>query len=141
MREINKIIVHCSDSDFGNAGVIDKWHRGRGWNEIGYHYVVLNGKPVSGAGFDSSKDGIVEVGRDISKRGAHCYGHNKDSIGICLIGRHHFTAKQLCSSLPSLIERLRAEYNISEKNIFGHNQFNVGKTCPNFDLDLVREVL
>ena len=43
MREIKKIIIHCSDSEFGDAALIDKWHKERGWTGIGYHYVILNG--------------------------------------------------------------------------------------------------
>ena len=34
MREINKIIIHCSDSDYGhhdNIEVIRYWHKKRGW--------------------------------------------------------------------------------------------------------------
>ena len=44
MREISKIILHCSDSEWGSASVIDQWHKERGWTEIGYHYVITNGQ-------------------------------------------------------------------------------------------------
>ena len=43
VREIKKVIIHCSDSDFGTASVIDGWHKERGWDGIGYHYVITNG--------------------------------------------------------------------------------------------------
>ena len=41
-----EIILHCSDSEFGNAAIITKWHalpkpNGRGWSNIGYHYVNM----------------------------------------------------------------------------------------------------
>ena len=48
MREIDKIIVHCSATPEGrdvSAATIDDWHKQRGWSGIGYHYVVgLDGK-------------------------------------------------------------------------------------------------
>jgi hypothetical protein len=76
MRHINLIIVHCSatgpDTDIG-AGEIDSWHKDRGWSGIGYHNVIrLNG--------------TLEHGRSLSQPGAHAYGYNKNSIGVCLIG-------------------------------------------------------
>ena len=42
------IIIHCSDSRWGNAWHIDTWHRDRGFQwpggAIGYHWVVCNGR-------------------------------------------------------------------------------------------------
>ena len=35
MRKINKIIIHCSASDFGNAQRVREWHLERGWSDIG----------------------------------------------------------------------------------------------------------
>lgn len=45
MGRIDKIIINCSDSDWGDAEVIDEWHRERGWDGIGYHYIICNGRP------------------------------------------------------------------------------------------------
>ena len=76
MRQINYIIIHCSATKAGrdfHAKDIDKWHRERGFDEIGYNVVV-------------DLDGKVELGRSEAKPGAHCKGHNSDSIGICYIG-------------------------------------------------------
>ena len=76
MRQINKIIVHCTASREGQpltVADIDKMHRACGWNGIGYHYVVYI-------------DGSVHVGRAVEKAGAHVAGHNADSIGICYVG-------------------------------------------------------
>ena len=42
----DRITIHCSDSEWGNADVIDEWHKKRGWDGIGYHYVILNGYPT-----------------------------------------------------------------------------------------------
>ncbi len=55
-KEIKRIIIHHSASDFGDAKLIDKWHKERGWKGIGYHFVVLNGKR-------RSKDKINEINK------------------------------------------------------------------------------
>ena len=48
MRKIDSIIIHCSATKVGQdftAADIDRWHRERGFNGIGYHYVVcLDGR-------------------------------------------------------------------------------------------------
>ena len=85
-RPIELIILHHSATppsmDIG-ADEIDGWHRERGFSKIGYHEVIR-------------KSGAIEAGRDRSEEGAHCMGHNKHSIGICLIGdgRVGFTREQ-----------------------------------------------
>lgn len=47
MRQINKIVVHCSATPEGKDFTVDNirdWHiNGRGWKDIGYHYVQLHG--------------------------------------------------------------------------------------------------
>ena len=52
MRTITLIIIHCSavrPYQTSNAAQIDSWHRARGWNGIGYHYVIL-------------RDGTIQTG-------------------------------------------------------------------------------
>ena len=83
MNKIDAIVIHCSATRAGQdvrAADIDKWHKERGFNEIGYHYVI-------------DLDGTVEVGRPLNRDGAHCntaglsgLSYNKHSIGICYIG-------------------------------------------------------
>ena len=67
MRKIDSIIVHCSATKAGQdftAADIDRWHRERGFNGIGYHYVIR-------------LDGRLEKGREIDLPGAHCKGWNE----------------------------------------------------------------
>jgi len=141
MKEIKKIIIHCSDSDFGSASVIDGWHKKRGWDGIGYHYVITNGIQESCRKYKGSDDGVIQEGRNIEKQGAHVRGHNSDSVGICLIGRHHFTGKQMFDALPTLLNVLLSSYKLTPDNIFGHNEFNPEKTCPNFNVNDLRNLL
>ena len=76
IRNIHYLVVHCSATPEGRdhtAKDIALWHKQRGFNEIGYNYIVR-------------LDGTVELGRDVNKIPAHVTNHNKDSIGICYIG-------------------------------------------------------
>ena len=128
MREINKIIVHCSATREGEnyeVAEIRKWHLARGFSDIGYHfYIDLYGE--------------IHKGRDISKIGAHCKGHNRNSIGICYCGgveadgktpKDTRTEKQK-DALLSVLYTLKALY--PEAKIYSHNEF-ANKACPSFD--------
>lgn len=135
MRTLKKIIIHCSDSDDSldiGRKEIDEWHRQRGFLSesgisIGYHYVVR-------------RNGRIEIGRPISEVGAHCKGHNSDSIGVCWIGRKAPDNKQK-TELFKLVKSLMVTYNIPVDKVFGHYEFDSGKTCPNLDMIKVRAEL
>lgn len=137
MRDLNKIIIHCSDSRYGSAVDIDRGHRRRGWICIGYHFVIRYSEI-------DIFDGGIELGRSIKSRGAHVKCHNADSIGICLIGKPspdtgkcNFSQSQLLSA-RKLCLYLMEKHNISVDNIFGHYELDSNKTCPAMDMDLFR---
>lgn len=129
---MTKVIIHCSDSDWGNASVITKWHVvERGWDTIGYHYVILNGR-LSAFKFHFFYDGQIETGRpldddgdmELDERGAHAFGYN-NSIGICLIGLSGlFTGLQL-RSLKILLKRLKNQFG--ELDIMQHSDVDTKK--------------
>jgi N-acetyl-anhydromuramyl-L-alanine amidase AmpD len=118
MRKINRHIVHCSASTHGDVAEIRRWHVARGWQDVGYHFVI---RP----------DGEVEVGRMLTEMGAHCEGHNADSVGTCLVGNTTFTPAQF-----KALRRLHAALGLMFPGlqVFGHRDFNPHKTCPNFDV-------
>lgn len=133
MRKINKIIIHCSASEFGNAQRIREWHLEKGWSDIGYHYVINNGKVFKDDKINQIvQDGFIEKGRDDSIVGAHTQGQNSNSIGICLIGNKDFTKEQF-NSLNTLLDSLLKAYNLTKNDVYGHYNFS-SKTCPNFDV-------
>lgn len=140
MRPIKTIIIHCSDSPFGDASQINVWHKQRGWNGIGYHHVILNGVIKKGDPYTPSLDGKVQDGRLLEKIGAHCAGHNEASIGICLIGVKTFTEKQF-ERLLWLVRLYSKRFGIDPSNVRGHCEFDHGKTCPNFDVQTIRKTL
>lgn len=141
MRTVKKIIVHCSASGFGDAALIDRWHRERGWDGIGYHYVILNGCRDGIKAYRAIDDGVIEPGRPEEKQGAHCKGENGDSIGICLIGDQHFTPEQLFLSLPLIVKSLLGKHGLTVDDVFCHSEFNHRKTCPNINAGVLRDVL
>jgi N-acetylmuramoyl-L-alanine amidase len=144
LRAINEIIIHCSDSDFGDRDIIDSWHRKRGWDGIGYHYIITNCYPYSHLLRDKTPDikadGEVQLGREIHQVGAHCKGNNSESIGICLIGKDTFTGKQL-NALIKLIKHLQGIHDLNNYDIKGHYEYNPLKTCPNIEMNHFRKLL
>lgn len=140
LDSIKKIIIHCSDSEFGDINLINQWHRERGFLGCGYHYVILNGVPTHGKPYNPKLDGVLQEGRMLREIGAHCKNHNHDSIGICLIGKHHFSAAQLYQALPSLLLTL-GDLGLTAENVYGHRDFDLHKTCPNFDVNWLKGFL
>ena len=124
------IIIHCSASEFGSSILIDQWHREKEWDNVGYHFVICNGK-VENNNYLRCMDGSIERGRDIDKSGAHAKGYN-NHIGICLIGNTEFTEKQF-DSLSRLLLELIDKYDINTDDIIGHCDVS-SKSCPNFDV-------
>ena len=128
MRTINEIIVHCSATPEGKdytVKQIDQWHRQRGFDCIGYHYVVY-------------RDGTVHKGRDEQRIGAHCKGHNANSIGVCYIGGCATDGKtpkdtRTAAQKAALVKLLRELWQRYPKAIIhGHRDF-AAKACPSFD--------
>lgn len=153
MRPINTIVIHCSASPNGKrlgddklktaAATIDVWHSARGFRRtdaarlafnpklfaIGYHWVI-------------DCDGRLDTGRNIEEIGAHVAGHNKESIGICLVGIDQFTTRQF-EALHSLVRELKNRYPSAK--VCGHRDLSPDlngdgkitsneyiKTCPGF---------
>ena len=132
---ITKIILHCSATPEGKNFTVDdirRWHTtpvakgGRGWKDIGYHYVI-------------HLDGSVHKGRPEGTVGAHCKGQNNCSVGICYVGglasdgktpKDTRTQAQKVS-LRRLVEQLRERY--PEATVHGHKEF-AAKACPCFDV-------
>lgn len=147
MRAINLIVIHCAATfpgqDIG-AAEIERWHRDRGYDGIGYHGVIR-------------RDGRLESGRPMDKAGAHTKGHNARSIGICMVGglqdgkggdangdgvieefengqrgvpEANYTPAQW-ATLERTIRALVKKY--PGARVAGHNEF-AAKACPCFDV-------
>jgi N-acetylmuramoyl-L-alanine amidase len=128
MRLVKEIIIHCSATREGQQVSVDTirdWHLAKGWSDIGYHFYI-------------DLDGTINKARDIDKMGAHCKGHNRNSIGICYCGGVEINGKtpkdtrtqEQKDSLLHVLKTLKAMY--PEAVIYSHNEF-ANKACPSFD--------
>ena len=127
-RTINEIIIHCTATPEGRECTVTeirRWHIQRGFSDIGYHYVI-------------HLDGRVEPGRNVDIAGAHCTGHNANSIGVVYVGgcgKDGKTPKDTRTdaqkaALANLLLDLRKLY--PRATIHGHRDF-ANKACPSFD--------
>ena len=133
MRTISKIIIHCSATRASQVVLLEdirRWHLERGFSDIGYHFIV-------------HQNGWIDYGRPLSLPGAHCKGHNHDSIGICYIGGLDDngipcdTREPLQKlSLEFIVRRMLNKY--PRATVHGHNEF-ANKACPCFDMDEFRK--
>lgn len=75
-REVTeRIILHHADAKKCSAEDIHRWHLNNGWSGAGYHFLVR-------------KDGKIYRLRPEDKVGAHAYGSNYNSLGICFEGNY-----------------------------------------------------
>ncbi|OOS02179.1 N-acetylmuramoyl-L-alanine amidase [Canicola haemoglobinophilus] len=145
---ILKIVIHCSATRNGKslktnnqsaAQVIDGWHKDRGYSRIGYHFVI-------------DTDGTVETGRKVGEIGAHVKGHNRNSVGICLVGgitekgkNHGEYTEAQWHALHNLLRQLESQH--PKAKIYGHRDLSPDlngdgsitpnewlKACPCFDV-------
>lgn len=154
MKTIKKVIIHTSDSAWGNALVIDDWHRKRGWKGIGYSAVITNGIPSYGMLKASKKwsfaDGQIEWGRSFDddtiiendEIGANAYGWNSQSVSICLIGKHgQYSKKQMYALKTFCLELQKTWPHLKPQDFIGHHEVDKKKTCPDINMNDLREFI
>ncbi|MDP2008220.1 MAG: N-acetylmuramoyl-L-alanine amidase [Rubrivivax sp.] len=154
-RAVNTVVVHCSATPSGRylpgaaPVLIDRWHRARGFRRshtarrqfngdlasIGYHYVV-------------DVDGRTWTGRSLEEAGAHAFGHNAHSVGICLVGGAELDARYTREQWEALAHLVKALTTLCKgPHVLGHRDLSPDangdgtvqrgewfKTCPGFDV-------
>jgi len=139
VRLIDMIVVHQTGTPTGTVESIDRYHRSLGWAGIGYHYVIY-------------RVGSVHKGRSNSEIGAHCKSDNATSIGICCVGKGNalpvgagYMNQAMWDGLLRLVHQLMAAYRIPVSRVVGHRERpsgrEQGKTCPGFEVTVVRSLL
>lgn len=117
------VTIHHSATAQGSVESMHAYHLSKGWDGIGYHFVIGNGHGMA--------DGEIQAtfrwteGRD----GAHCKGHN-DTVGICLVGdfTEQMPSEKQIESLRVLLELLR-EQGLTD--VKGHSEREGAATlCP-----------
>lgn len=129
MRRIDEIIIHCTATPEGrdySLAEIRSWHLKRGFADVGYHFII-------------HPDGSISNGRPLTQPGAHCTGHNANSIGIAYVGGCAADGKTPKDTrtdaqrvaLRNLLRDLRVQF--PHATIHGHREFSA-KACPSFDV-------
>jgi len=137
MSDVKYIVWHCAATPEGSqvsTAEIRSWHvDGRGWRDIGYHYVIeLDGSIHKGRPLDDDHE------LEAFEVGAHVRGVNSKSVGICYVGGVAADGKTpkdtrtdaQKTALYSLTARLLEQFPGAE--VVGHNRF-ANKACPSFD--------
>lgn len=101
-KSTERIILHHAAAQNCSAEDIHRWHLNNGWSGAGYHFLVR-------------KDGKVYRLRPEEKVGAHAYGANYNSLGICFEGdymQEDMTEAQKEAG-KELVAYLKNKYKIS----------------------------
>jgi len=136
MRKITSIVVHHSASpEYTSRETIERWHKDRGFSQIGYHYYICR-VPHYGP--------HTTIGRPVEIMGAHAKGSNDGSIGICLAGDYTKgePAEDMWKHLLTICRLMMQRYDLTVDDIYGHGQ--VGSTataCPGYSVEKLREDL
>ncbi|MEM8883204.1 MAG: peptidoglycan recognition family protein [Planctomycetota bacterium] len=132
-RDWRAIVIHHMASGTGSAAAIHRIHRNRGWDGLGYHFVVGNGTLTG--------NGRIEIGYRWANQGvgAHCkaarYGNrnwwNERAIGICLIGDFTRTppSREQMDAVVELVRTLMEEYDIPAREVVPHREVKT-TACP-----------
>lgn len=101
-KSTERIILHHADAKSCSAEDIHRWHLSNGWSGAGYHFLVR-------------KDGTIYRLRPEDKVGAHAYGSNYNSLGICFEG--NFMEEEMQEAQKEagkeLVAYLKNKYNIT----------------------------
>lgn len=121
VREIQSLHQHSPD---------------RKWSDIGYHFLVdLSGNIYEGrAPFNPNAATL----RERLSVGAHTYGRNRESVGICILGSFQpgfdncegVLPDSAAHSLEWLCKYLCDELNIPVSRISGHREHAPDAVCP-----------
>ena len=133
LNKIEIIVVQHSQRENDSLDFIKKRHmENRKWEDNGYHFLISNGTM-------NTKNGKLHIGRSEKFIGAHVYEHNRNSIGICLIGNfdEKKPSEKQMETLKEFLKEKMKEYNIKPEKILGHREFEgVIKTCPGKMVDM-----
>lgn len=134
LDEVKKIIIHHTAGSGGESVEdIHAFHQRQGWAGIGYHYFI-------------DHSGTVFIGRPDWAKGAHAYGFNSESLGVCLAGNFSDTVPFLgqLRSLIYLTADLCARSWIDVDAVYGHGYIPGGEhdtACPGTNLMAVMPLI
>lgn len=131
-RAIDRIILHFTATPEGrdvDISDVRSWHKERGFDDVGYHFLI-------------KLDGTIQRGRPIDVVGAHCYGYNRKSIGVCYVGG---LSEDMSKVLDTRTERQKDSLELilgtllkiyPNADLCGHNDLS-STDCPGIDVKSV----
>jgi len=90
------------------------------------------------------KDLTMKRARRDNEEGAHCPGHNKDSIGICLEGNYvnEKLSPEFSNYLRKVVDALVLKYGIPRENVIGDKEGRIPTRptiCPASLMDWIKD--
>jgi len=116
--------IHHSQSSSRNTSLSDiyAWHKKRGFNEIGYHFLVF-------------REDFV-LGRSVDKKPASIENHNLGALAVCFVGNFDSelpTAFQE-KMLQLILKQWKVAGHVDFTDVFAHRDLDNRKSCPGANL-------
>lgn len=111
------VIHHTAKQGNTTPEEVNQWHKNKGWVGIGYHRFI-------------ERDGTITRCRPLYAQGAHVYGHNHESWGVCLAGDFRYE-KPTKAQMESLTHVLKDDLLkiVPTVKIVGHKDLYLTE-CP-----------
>lgn len=131
MTSVERLVVHHSASSRVSTTLewIEGWHRAKGWDGVGYHWVIED-------------DGVIRAGRPVPSTGAHVRGHNDSSLGVCVVGDNTREEHRWNDAQKDALRRLVAACRVVWPGIPVVRHADVGPTlCPGITKEELRAIV
>ena len=128
-RKWRHIVLHHTASSAGSVESVHEAHIGRGWDGIGYHFLIGNGKGMDDGEIQSTFRWREQI------HGAHAKSPNNEyneyGIGICLVGNFEDTdpSDAQLASVKRLVSVLKREYQLTDAQVIAHRDVKA-TACP-----------
>lgn len=140
MADLAHIVVHHSASPrHSTVDDVRRWHRARGWRDIGYHWLIRQPKTELRATTYMGRRHNLDAEWESWEYGAHSRGENTTSVGICLIGNFDNEAppEDMWRALVDQCVLLCTTFHLEADAIQGHRDMPGANTaCPGEFIDL-----
>jgi len=126
------IVIHHTATPSATLKAIERNHVGQGFEGVGYHFVINNGRaPGTADGEITPTDRWFEQRAGAHAKVSHHPEFNREGIGICLVGNFEETSPTVAQmvNLQMLVMALRDRYGMGVDRIVGHSELKNTK-CP-----------
>lgn len=125
LTEVTHLVIHHTEKFGWDIHRTHHHHLNKnGWDGVGYNYFIE---------YDSS----IQIGRGLHV-GAHAYGHNRNSIGICVTGNYDYEtlSPDMRETLYVLCLHFMEMFHLNPSDVYGHRELGAKKTCPGTSIDM-----